>query len=73
MCSYVPKKNKAVILLSTMHLDASVDDDAKRKPKIINFYIIDIKLALKQWTKWFGGTQVNDDLRDGQWHCSSTC
>lgn len=38
MCSYVPKKNKAVILLSTMHSDASVDDDAKRKPEIIKFY-----------------------------------
>lgn len=38
MCSYVPKKNKAVILLSTMHSDASVGDDAKQKPEIINFY-----------------------------------
>lgn len=31
MCSYVPKKNKAVILISTMHSDASVSDDAKKK------------------------------------------
>ncbi|KAJ8934490.1 hypothetical protein NQ318_012465, partial [Aromia moschata] len=27
LCSYVPKKNKAVILLSTMHSDAAVNDD----------------------------------------------
>ncbi|CAB3251546.1 unnamed protein product [Arctia plantaginis] len=38
MCSYGPKKNKAVILLSTMHSDASVGDDAKQKPEIIIFY-----------------------------------
>lgn len=33
MCSYVPKKNKAVILMSTMHSDASVGDDAKKNQK----------------------------------------
>ncbi|CAB3232002.1 unnamed protein product [Arctia plantaginis] len=33
MCSYVPKKNKAVILLSTMHSDASVDIISKPKRK----------------------------------------
>nr|XP_014098913.1 uncharacterized protein LOC106623819 [Bactrocera oleae] len=38
MCSYDPKKNKAVILISTMHSDISVGDDAKRKPELINFY-----------------------------------
>lgn len=38
MCSYVPKKNKAVILISTMHSDMAVGDDAKKKPDIINYY-----------------------------------
>ncbi|KAF2886429.1 hypothetical protein ILUMI_19743, partial [Ignelater luminosus] len=37
MCSYVPKKNKSVILLSTMHSDDSVSG-AKNKPKIIQYY-----------------------------------
>ncbi|XP_017471351.1 PREDICTED: uncharacterized protein LOC108362744 [Rhagoletis zephyria] len=36
MCSYVPKKNKAVILLSTMHNDAEIADSGK--PEIIEYY-----------------------------------
>ncbi|XP_018395958.1 PREDICTED: piggyBac transposable element-derived protein 4-like [Cyphomyrmex costatus] len=38
LCSYVPKKNKAVILISTMHSDMAVNDDAKKKPHIITYY-----------------------------------
>ena len=38
MCSYVPKKNKAVIMLSSMHQVAKIGDDAKKKPEIIEFY-----------------------------------
>lgn len=38
MCSYVPKKNQAVILLSTMHSDTAVSDDDKKKPDIITYY-----------------------------------
>jgi len=37
-CSYVPKNNKAVILLSTMHNDAVINDDEKKKPHMITFY-----------------------------------
>ncbi|KAF2893895.1 hypothetical protein ILUMI_12279 [Ignelater luminosus] len=37
MCSYVPKKNKSVILLSTMHSDESVNG-AKNKLEIIQYY-----------------------------------
>nr|XP_049692159.1 piggyBac transposable element-derived protein 4-like [Helicoverpa armigera]XP_049696923.1 piggyBac transposable element-derived protein 4-like [Helicoverpa armigera]XP_049708119.1 piggyBac transposable element-derived protein 4-like [Helicoverpa armigera] len=37
MCSYVPKKNKAVILVSSMHHDVVVDEDTK-KPEIILYY-----------------------------------
>nr|XP_022904749.1 piggyBac transposable element-derived protein 4-like [Onthophagus taurus] len=38
MVSYARKKNKCVILLSTMHHDAFINDDAKRKPEIISHY-----------------------------------
>ena len=39
MVSYVPKKNKDVILLSTMHHEISIDkEDHKKRPEIINFY-----------------------------------
>ena len=39
MVSYVPKKNKAVVLLSTMHHDISIDEeDPKKRPEIIKFY-----------------------------------
>ena len=48
LCSYVPKKNKTVILISMMHSDMAVNDDAKKKSHII---IINIKLASTLWTK----------------------
>ncbi|XP_054866815.1 piggyBac transposable element-derived protein 4-like [Amphiprion ocellaris] len=38
MVSYVPKKGKAVILLSTMHHDKAVADTPKKKPEIIIYY-----------------------------------
>ena len=39
MVSYVPKKNKAVILLSTMHYGITiVEEDPKNRPEIIKFY-----------------------------------
>ncbi|XP_065674166.1 piggyBac transposable element-derived protein 4-like [Hydra vulgaris] len=38
MCSYVPKKKKSVILLSTMHSDIAVNEDLKKKPHIITYY-----------------------------------
>lgn len=38
MCSYVPKKNKAVVMLSTTHLDNAINDDAKTKPVMITDY-----------------------------------
>ena len=39
LCSYVPKKNKAVILLSTMHSDTAVNVDEQKKPHMIMYYI----------------------------------
>ena len=38
MVSYCPKKGKAVILLSSMHSDKSVDGGEKKKPQIILYY-----------------------------------
>lgn len=39
LCSYVPKKNKAVILLSTMHRTATIDRTTEaKKPEIILYY-----------------------------------
>jgi len=37
LVSFTPKKNKSVVLLSTMHHDASVDTETK-KPEIVHFY-----------------------------------
>ena len=40
LVSYVAKKNKAVLALSTMHHDATIDPETgdKKKPEIITFY-----------------------------------
>ena len=37
LVSFTPKKNKSVVLLSTLHRDAKVDAETK-KPEIIQFY-----------------------------------
>ncbi|KAJ8394423.1 hypothetical protein AAFF_G00046340 [Aldrovandia affinis] len=39
MMSYVPKKGKAVVLLSSMHDDQAVSHNSgKRKPEVIQYY-----------------------------------
>ncbi|KAG4065245.1 hypothetical protein HA402_012687 [Bradysia odoriphaga] len=38
LCSYVPKKNKAVTLISTLHNTNTISDDDKKKPEIIKHY-----------------------------------
>ena len=40
IASYVPKQKKAVIMLSTMHSDASIDKMTgdKQKPSVATFY-----------------------------------
>ena len=39
MISYVQKKGKAVIMLSTMHHDKAIDKgSSKKKPEIIQYY-----------------------------------
>jgi len=38
MASYVPKRRKAVVLLSTQHRDDAVTPDDRRKPEIVNYH-----------------------------------
>jgi hypothetical protein len=38
LVSYVPKKNRAVCLLSSMHKDAEISDRPDKKPEMIMFY-----------------------------------
>lgn len=38
LCSYIPKVNKAIILLSTMHSTDVVDHTMKKKRQVISFY-----------------------------------
>lgn len=38
LCSYVPKRSKAVVLLSTMHHDNAISERGDRKPDVILFY-----------------------------------
>ena len=40
MVSYVSKKGKAIVLLSTMHHDRTVATDNQKKPEIIDYYNI---------------------------------
>ena len=38
MVSYVPKKGKAVVMLSTMHLDKAIDEGSSKKTEVIQYY-----------------------------------
>lgn len=38
LCSYVPKKNKAVVMMSTMHTTVEIEESINAKPEIIKFY-----------------------------------
>lgn len=38
LVSYIPKKNKCVVLQSTLHKDEKIDQSLQRKPEIINDY-----------------------------------
>lgn len=38
LCSYVPKKNKAVILLSSMHTTGDISQNEAAKPEMILYY-----------------------------------
>jgi len=37
ICSYVPKKNRAVVLLSTMHQDQKIDEETNKPDMILNY------------------------------------
>ena len=38
VCSYVPQKKKAVVLLSSMHMSGEVEEIQSAKPEIIKYY-----------------------------------
>lgn len=38
LCSYVPKKRKAVVMMSSMHMKPEVQEGAQAKPLIITYY-----------------------------------
>ena len=38
VCSYVPNKKKAVVLLSSMHISREVEETQSAKPEIIKYY-----------------------------------
>lgn len=38
MTSYVPKKNRSVVLLSTVHNDTAIVETLKNKPEIVVYY-----------------------------------
>lgn len=51
LCSYVPKRNKAVVLLSTMHMTGDIEATQAAKPEIIKYY-----------NKTKGGVDVMDKM-----------
>ena len=53
VCSYVPKKKKAVVLLSSMHMSAEVEETQSAKPEIIKYY-----------NKTKGGVDTMDKMLD---------
>ncbi|XP_051552754.1 sialoadhesin-like [Myxocyprinus asiaticus] len=60
MVSYVLKKGKAVVLLSTMHDEKAVDDNSvKKKPEVIQHYNKN-KGEWTQWIRWFAPTQAEN-------------
>jgi len=38
VCSYVPKKSKSVVLLSSIHITGRVEQTQSAKPEIIKYY-----------------------------------
>ena len=51
VCSYVPKKNKSVVLLSSMHMTGEVEETQAATPQIIRYY-----------NKTKGGVDVMDKM-----------
>ena len=63
--SCVPKKNKSVILLSSLHHDSAIRSDSG-KPEIIEFYnrTKGEEDVLDQMC-----SRYSEQLADGQWQC----
>jgi len=75
MVSYVPKRRKAVVLLSTQHRDDDVMPDDSRKPEIIQYYNttkcgVDV---LDKLVCTYSCKRATRRIADGQSHSFSTC
>lgn len=64
LVSYSPKRNKAVLVLSTLHDDDSVDPTCE-KPDIVLFYN-STKGALIQWIKCVAIILYREELKGGR-------
>ena len=61
--SYVPKKNKSVVILSSLHHDSAICSDS-RKPEIIEFCSrtkVEVDVLDQMCAKY------REQLADGQW------
>ena len=76
MVSYVPKKNKSVIMLSTMHHDINIDEeDPNWRPEIIKFYNkakigVDV---VDQMVQTYTCRRQTRPLLQPAGHCSAKC
>ena len=71
MVSYVPKKNKSVIMLSTMHHDINIK--RTQKGQRLSSFTIRRRSVLTWLIKWFKHILVGDKLADGLSTSSATC
>ena len=72
LVSYVPKRSKAVVLLSTQHRDAKVASDDKAKPEI-TVVTTQPRAALTCWTSSSARIRVNDLQKVGLFDYSEMC
>lgn len=71
LCSYVPKKKIAVVLISTEHYSCAIDNSKpSKKPHQIT---ICIKQGSTPWIKWCRVILASVALTDGHWPYSSIC
>ena len=69
-----PQKNKAVILLSTMHHEISIDEeDHKKRDQKTSSFTTRGRSVLTKLIKWLERILAEDKFDDGRWNSSSTC